>query len=212
VGGFFQMTLGGNIGPLALNQPLESEPGSRFDYNNVNAQDLGLIIQRATGTRYAQYLSESLWQRIGADDAFVVLDSEEHHMARTFCCLNATARSWLRLGLLHLNAGTANGAEVVPAAWMRDVATPSARNPNYGYLTWLGTEHQKKRYYNRKTSTHAFHSEPFVAKDLIYFDGFGGQRVYIAPSLGLVIVRTGDMATDWDDARLPNLIIRGLRK
>jgi hypothetical protein len=31
------------------------------------------------------------------------------------------------------------------------------------------------------------------------------------PSLGLVIVRTGSLAMDWDDARLPNLVIRGIR-
>jgi len=54
------------------------------------------------------------------------------------------------------------------------------------------------------------HSEPFAAPDVIYFDGFGGQRVYIVPSRRLVIVRTGDIAPDWDDAKLPNLLIRGL--
>jgi CubicO group peptidase (beta-lactamase class C family) len=211
VGGFFQLTMGGDIAPLALGQPLEAEPGTRFEYNSINPEALGLIIERATGTRYAQYLSEALWQRIGADDAFVTLDSQEHRTPRFFCCLNATARSWLRVGLLHLTGGTANGVQVVPAGWMRDVATPSPRNPNYGYLTWLGTEHQERRYYNSKTRTNVYHSEPFAAPDVIYFDGFGGQRVYAVPSLGLVIVRTGDLATDWDDAKLPNLVIRGIR-
>ncbi|NDE00696.1 MAG: serine hydrolase, partial [Gammaproteobacteria bacterium] len=42
--------------------------------------------------------------------------------------------------------------------------------------------------------------------------GFGGQRVYIVPSRNLVIVRTGVSSTDWDDARLPNAVIRALRE
>jgi hypothetical protein len=46
---------------------------------------------------------------------------------------------------------------------------------------------------------------------MVYFDGFGGQRVYIVPSMGLVIVRTGNLRTDWDDAWLPNMIIRDLK-
>jgi CubicO group peptidase (beta-lactamase class C family) len=210
VGGFFQLTLGGDITPVALHQPLVMEPGALFDYNSVNPQNLGLIIERATGRRYAEYLSQALWRHIGAPEAFVQLDSDDHRMARTFCCLHATPRSWLHLGLLHLNAGRFNGNQVVPEGWMRDIATPSPRNPNYGLLTWLGTEHQEERYYNRKTSTHASHSEPFAAPDVVYFDGFGGQRVYIVRSLGLVIVRTGALATNWDDAYLPNTIIRGI--
>ncbi|MFM8497524.1 MAG: hypothetical protein ACKOEM_18675, partial [Planctomycetia bacterium] len=68
-----------------------------------------------------------------------------------------------------------------------------------------------ERPYNRHTIK-AFHSAPFAAKDIIYIDGFGGQRVYIVPSLELVIVRTGVSSTDWDDAILPNAIIGAVRR
>jgi hypothetical protein len=45
---------------------------------------------------------------------------------------------------------------------------------------------------------------------VVYFDGFGGQRVYIVPSKQLVIVHTGPLNPEWDDAKLANLIIRSL--
>jgi CubicO group peptidase (beta-lactamase class C family) len=141
----------------------------------------------------------------------VTLDSETHGLARTFCCLDATARSWLEVGLLHLNRGRYNGEEVVPAAWMRDVVTPSPANPNYGYFTWLGTRHEETRVYNHKAGAFGYHSEPFAAPDVIYFDGFGGQRVYIVPSKSLVIVRLGDIVAKFDDAWLPNTLIRAVR-
>lgn len=205
---FLQVMMGGDVARVALAQPLEDEPGSRFDYNNINPQVLGILLERATGKRYADYLSQALWSRIGADEAYVVLDSGERREARTFCCINATARSWLQVGLLHLNGGVYGGQQVAPAQWMRDVVTPSPRNPDYGYYTWLGTEYHEQRAYNKKAGTTAYHSEPFAAPDVIYFDGFGGQRVYIVPSHRLVIVRTGDLALEWDDARLANLLIR----
>ena len=210
LGGFFRLIFGPDIKPVALNQPLEVEPGSRFDYNSVNPQNLGLIVERATGKRYSQYLSEALWQRLGVPDATIVLDSEENQMARMFCCLNATARSWLHIGLLHLNEGRMAGRQLVPVDWMRQIVIAGQHNPNYGYLTWLGNEFEEYRYYNRKTTVRVFQSEPFAAPDVIYFDGFGGQRVYIVPSRGLIIVRTGALAPEMDDAFLPNVMIRGI--
>ena len=42
---------------------------------------------------------------------------------------------------------------------------------------------------------------------MVYFDGFGGQRVYVSNSADLVIVRTGDTRLDWDDSVLPNMIL-----
>jgi CubicO group peptidase (beta-lactamase class C family) len=210
-GDYLQVMMGGDLEDTLLAQQAERLAGDQFDYNNVNAGLLGIVLERAVRRPYAQYLSEALWQRIGAADAEVALDSEEHRTPRTFCCLDATARSWLLVGLLHLQAGAWQGDEVVPREWMDALAAPSPLNPNYGYLTWLGNRHERQRRYNHKSEVTAFQSEPFAAPDVRFFDGFGGQRVYIVPSLGLVIVRTGSLAMDWDDARLPNLVIRGIR-
>jgi CubicO group peptidase (beta-lactamase class C family) len=210
--GFFQLMLGDNIVPVALNNGTLFPPDTEFDYNSVNPQALGILLQRATGERYADYLSQVLWRHLGTPDATVVLDSIEHGMARTFCCLQATARSWLHLGVLHLQNGRFGGKQLVPAAWMQAIRSPGSIQPNYGYLTWLGSEWQEYRYYNRKTTTSVLHAEAFAAPDVIYFDGMGGQRVYIVPSEQLVIVRTGAIAMDWDDSRLPNLILRGIKK
>ena len=42
----------------------------------------------------------------------------------------------------------------------------------------------------------------------------GGNRLWLVPSLQIAILRTGHMPRgggDWDDARIPNLIIHGAR-
>ena len=204
------MTIGDRLAQITFEQGVLAPPGTQFDYTNINPEVLGILLERVSGMSYAEYLSKNLWQHLSDDDATVLLDMETTRTPRTFCCLDTTARAWLRLGLLHLDHGRVGQRQVVPEQWMRDIITPSARNPNYGYLTWLGSTYEKERRYNRKSAATAFHSEPFAAPDVIYFDGFGGQRVYIVPSKQLVIVTTGPLRQEWDDALLPNLIIRGM--
>jgi CubicO group peptidase (beta-lactamase class C family) len=204
------MTIGDRLEQITFEQGVLAPPDTQFDYTNINPQVLGILLERVSGSSYAEYLSKNLWQHLSDDDATVLLDTEATRTPRTFCCLDTTARAWLRLGLLHLDHGRVGERQLVPEQWMKDIVTPSAQNPNYGYLTWLGSTYEKNRRYNRKSAATAFHSEPFAAPDVIYFDGFGGQRVYIVPSKQVVIVTTGPLRQDWDDALLPNLIIRGM--
>ena len=207
-----QLVVGDHIEKVTLNQLQKKKPNSEFAYNGINPQALGILLQRATGQKYSTYLAENLWKPLAEDDAFVILDSEINRMPRMFCCLDATARDWLRIGLLILNKGKIGSQRAVSEKWIDAMITPSALNPNYGYLTWLGREHQENRIYNAKSSSTGYHSEPFIDKDIIYLDGFGGQRVYIVPSKNLVIVRTGSIRMSWDDSRLPNLISKGIIK
>ncbi|SVB39457.1 uncharacterized protein METZ01_LOCUS192311 [marine metagenome] len=207
-----QLVVGDHIEEVVLNQLQEKKPNTEFAYNGINPQALGILLQRATGQKYSTYLADNLWKSLAGDDAYVILDSEKNRMPRMFCCLDATARDWLRIGLLILNKGKIGNKRVVSEKWIDAMITSSDLNPNYGYLTWLGREHQENRIYNEKSSATAYHSEPFMDKDIIYLDGFGGQRAYIIPSKNLVIVRTGSIRMNWDDSRLPNLISKGINE
>jgi CubicO group peptidase (beta-lactamase class C family) len=211
----FSLTLGSDITETALSIPAERPHGSEFQYVNANSQALGIILQRASGKRYAEYLASRLWSRIGAPTAYVWLD-REGGMPRTFCCIYTTARGWMQIGLLLKNSGRVGDEQVVPPEWIAEMLTPAATNPNYGYQIWLGSPPGKARRYNDKTVT-AYHSEAFIAPDIYFIDGFGGQRVYVVPSQDLIIVRTGravadlsELENNWDDAYLPNTILRGI--
>lgn len=188
----------------------EKPAGSDFQYSNANSQLLAIVIERATGQAYADYLSQRLWQPMGAGDAFLWLD-RPGGMPRGFCCLFATARDWLRVGELILARGARGGRQLVPQDHVDEMLSPSARNPNFGFQIWLGSPPGQIRKYNDYTVT-AYHSVPFVAEDVITIDGYGGQRVYIVPSRELIIVRTGVSRSDWDDAIIPNAILRAMRE
>ncbi|RZL30794.1 MAG: class C beta-lactamase-related serine hydrolase, partial [Rubrivivax sp.] len=199
--------------PLAAE--LSDAPGSRFNYASGISQLLGLIIERATGQRYANYLSKRLWQPLGAQDAWVTLD-HPGGLARTSSALFARPEDWLRLGLLFAQQGRADvnagGKPVVDPAWLKAMSAPSAANPNYGYQLWRGSPHAPRRGYNSATPATVPAAQPFLAEDMVYFDGAGAQRVYVSPTEKLVIVRLGAGVFDWDDSLVPNLVTAAARQ
>ncbi|MEE4453089.1 serine hydrolase [Novosphingobium resinovorum] len=198
--------LGTRLEAQVLATPLDHAPGTRFDYNNTDNALAMLVLQRATGMRYARWLSRTVWQPLGAGDAFAWLD-RPHGMARTFCCLLATPRDWVRVGRLIADHGAVGGAQVISRAWMDTMTAPSPTNSNYGLQIWRGSPHAATRSYGSGAAPPLPMGAPFRADDMLIFDGAVGQRVYVSPSRDLVIVRIGDFAADWVDSRLPNAIL-----
>lgn len=205
---FAKILFGSDLAAGVLGLPSVTPRGREFQYSNANSQLLLLILERATGQRYSTYLSKRLWQRLGASDASMWMD-HVGGLPRGFCCLFATARDWLRVGRLILDYGRVGDDPVVPSEWIASMVTPAPTNANFGYQVWLGSPPTQERRYNDYT-VKAFHSVPFDAADMVYIDGFGGQRVYVVPSLQLVIVRTGKSTTSWDDAIIPNAVIKSV--
>ena len=203
--------IGTDLAGTALSFRLQDEPGSVFSYNGVNPTLLVMVLERATGQRYAAYLSEQLWRPLGNKDASVWLD-HPGGLARGATSLYAKPMDWLRIGQLLLNRGRANGRQILPADWLTEMTTPSPTNPRYGLLTWIGTDYVEERTLEAFKGFAAVAETPFDAGDIIYFDGLGGQRVYVIPSAELVIVRTGVLAWEWNDTRLPNLVLAGIKE
>lgn len=189
-----------------LTLQLVDRPGVTFDYNTTNVTLLMEAIHRAVGRPFATYLSDKLWRPLGAGEAVMSGDKSGH----TTPSVLASADDWLRIGVLIAQRGRWHARQLVPAPWISRMETPSPTNVNYGWLTWLGSPPGTARSYGPKTAFSALHSEPFIAPDMVYLDGFGGQRVYITVSQKLVIVRTGAARADWDDAILPNAIGRAI--
>jgi CubicO group peptidase (beta-lactamase class C family) len=202
--------LGPDIDASVLGFGVKRVPGAEFNYNSANTQLLLTVLQRATGRRYADFVSERLWQPLGAKDATLWLD-RPGGTPRAFSYFVARPRDWLRLGVMIGQRGRLGDREILPASWIDAMTTPSPKNPNYGFQAWLGSPAGGKRFYNRNTPVGVLHSAPYLADDVVFFDGGGGHRVYVVPSRRLVIVRTGAVnRPDWDDAILPNALLQGL--
>jgi CubicO group peptidase (beta-lactamase class C family) len=186
-----------------LDTPLVSAPGADFKYSNVNTMLLSIVLTRATGQRYVEFLSEQLWKPLGAQDAAIWLD-DEGGIPKTYCCLLTTARDWARVGLLLLHRGRVGDKQVVPAAWIEQMLTPSPTEENYGYHIWLG--------YTRPSCRFPDWTTPFESADSYMLVGRDEQRVFVVPAHQLVIVRIGRGSKSWDDPVLPNIAVRALRE
>lgn len=204
-----QMMFGPDIAKAALSYSAATAPGLNFAYSNANSQLAGLILERATGMRYADWLSTHIWKPIGASDATVWLD-RPGGTPHVFCCLQATARDWARVGQLILDRGKVAGRQVVPAAWVTEMAAPSAQNPNYGLQLWRGSPYVAERRYSAASPLVGRAAKPYARDDVLFMDGAVGQRVYVVPSERLVIVRIGKSSMSWDDSELPNRVLAGL--
>ena len=188
----------------------KGKPGTAFLHVNPNSQILGIIIERATGQRFSEYFSEKIWQPLGARDAFFFVD-KPGGMVHTDCCMWASIRDIVRVGEMLMHKGAFKGSQIIPAGWVDEMIKPSKANVNYGMQLWIGKEFVEYRHYDPSTTIFAnYHSEPFQADDVFFLDGLGKKRLYVVPSKSLVILRTGPNSSEWDDSKLPNLLIRAL--
>jgi len=190
---------------------IDGAPGQVFSHVNPNSQLLGIIIERASGQRLSDYLSEKIWKKIGARDALFYVD-KPGGMVHTDCCMWASIRDMVRIGEMLMHKGVFQGRQVMPSGWIEEMIQPSKANVNYGMQLWMGNDFVEYRPYDARMTTFAnYHSEPYKADDVFYLDGLGKKRLYIIPSKSLVILRTGSNSKEWDDAKLPNLFIEALK-
>lgn len=203
---YFQTYYGNDLTQATAHWPVRFEPFKEFFYANANTQYLAWAIERTSKMRYAEFLSKYLWQPIGASDSRLWLD-HEGGSPRASCCLQASARDWLKFGLLLLERGKVGDTQVVPTEWIDQMFQPSQLNANYGWQIWRGSPHNPERIYGKGIPAVIPAAEPFKRDDVYFLDGSGGQRVYIIPSADTVIVRIGKADHSWDDAALPNLLL-----
>jgi CubicO group peptidase (beta-lactamase class C family) len=200
--------------------PLEFEPGSAYDYSDITADLMPIIISRATKQRYTEFLSEAILKPIGAPGGQIWVN-RVGGMPHGGCCLMLPPEAWLRIGLLVLHEGRVGDQQILPPGWTTEMVKPGPHNPHFGLMVWRGQPFAQRRLYHRTNAPTnklprpgAFHSEPYLADDLFLFDGMNGQIVYIIPSQDLIIVRTGLRPPrgkpEWDNSRLPNIILRAL--
>ena len=180
-----------------------------FDYTNIGYQVAGAALraalQQKTSKTYAEYLSERLWKPVGAQDAYLWSETPEG-APRFYAGLQASPRDWLKIGIMIAE----NNGAVLPQSAIDTVLSPMQSNAGYGLGVWLGSPENGLREYGPSTQLKVPSAKPFILPDTVFFDGFGGQRVYVSQAEELVIVRIGDVRFDWDDTALPNLIASNL--
>jgi len=99
--------------------------GGPFNYVSPNTDLLGWAIERVTGRRYADLMSDLIWKPMGAwRSAYITVDRLGAPRCAGGMC--ATTRDLARVGQLIVDDGRRAGAPVVPSRWLDDL---EARRP-----------------------------------------------------------------------------------
>jgi CubicO group peptidase (beta-lactamase class C family) len=168
----------GNIIGYILNRPIKDQPGSKFTYNSGLSILLGTIIEKKSSLKIKEFAQKYLFEPLGIskyewgyhDDAGKVPASEGGLFLRP--------RDMAKLGYLFVNKGKWKGEQIISAKWIEEATSEHIKlSPTmltgYGYQWWL---------YKFKMNNEII--ESYSA------DGYGGQRIFVSPSLDMVVVFT----------------------
>jgi len=162
---------------LKNNRKMAFEPGTNSEYRSVDTMMLGMIIKKVTGKRIADYFSENVWQAVGAKYPATWNVDRIGGTEKTFCCFNASAIDYARIGMLLLNGGYAGPNKIIDNSWLNRMSTSVTtldRDWGYGAQVW--------------------HPYPNTSLAL----GLHGQFVFVNPKTRTVIVKLSDNPTDSD--------------
>ena len=161
----------------------KADAGNRWAYHNAPYRLMQNVMAVASGKTWNAYSKEKLFDKIG--------------MANSIWFNNimyATTRDASRFGSLILSKGKWNGSPILndDAYFTSMVNTSQNFNLSYGYLWWL----------NGKTSTMVpglqtvFNTSlaPAAPADMLMALGKDDKKIYVVPSLDVVVVRLGDGA------------------
>jgi CubicO group peptidase (beta-lactamase class C family) len=168
----------------------DGKHGGRFHYVSPNTDLLGWVIERAAGARYADLMSELIWQPMGAEDAaYITVDRLGAPRAAGGMC--TTTRDLARVGQLLVDGGARGTRQVIPAAWLHDIAhggdaeawTAGSFGPYYP-----GVEmHYRRKWYVERG-----------AKPVLFGLGIHGQNVYVDAANEIVIAKYSSQAPPLD--------------
>lgn len=174
---------------FVLEQSVWRKPGEEWNYNGGGTQLLAGVLQRTTGKSLADFAKEALFEPLGITQ-FEWLNMPASGEVAAASGLRLRPRDLAKIGQLVLNNGTWNGRRIISEAWIRESTQgriahfDAVDSLRYGYQ-WWGDE---EKVGDRQISW-------------IAAQGLGGQRVYIVPAFGLVVVITAGLyassSQDW---------------
>lgn len=156
-----------------------NEPGTSYKYNDTRVNALALAMTTVWHKPLPEVLRENIMQPIGASNtwswtgyqtSWIILDGKPvqsvsgggHFGGGMFI----NALDMARFGLLSLHKGNWQGKQLLSKAWFKKATTPTAVNPEYGFMNYfLNTD--KKLYPSAPASAYAHMGN---GTNLIYVD------------------------------------------
>ena len=157
---------------VMLGLDMQTAPGKRFKYSSGDTQMLAMVIEKATGKKLYNYLTESFWKPLGCENPTLwQVDSKSHDLVKAYCCIASNAKDFARFGKLYKDYGKWEGKQLLDSTFVAKSLKPVYPDGKmYGYGWWLRSIGHKHFFMMR---------------------GHLGQYVIVEPQDNIIIVRLG---------------------
>ena len=171
---FYQMAATSDWVQYILDQPIEHQPGSVWNYNTGCSHLLSAILDKLTPNGTIDYIESKLFDPLNITNYSWTVDGQGIPIGGTL--LHVTPRDMAKFGFLYLHNGYWNGSQLVPSEWISESATSfmnvefdQGHGSGYGYQWWI---------YNWLNS--------YTAR------GSYEQYITIIPDLNMVVISTAN--------------------
>jgi CubicO group peptidase (beta-lactamase class C family) len=178
---FMLNTLGGK--PVENLSELSFGLDKEFTYSNINYYLLAEVLQRVYQMPLNEIFEQKLWQPMELEQSLIINSTG-------YCCLFATAKTWLALGQLFLDKGYYNDKQIVSASWIDQMVNEKIEPPLFAVQA---TSKSRGNFY----AYHIF-SGLDDYPEYYWLEGMGLQLVMINPDKQTIIVRLGDLPSFMD--------------
>jgi CubicO group peptidase (beta-lactamase class C family) len=151
-----------------LDKPLDSAPGTQFNYCSGCSHVLSAIVQETTGTNPRDFAEQVLFKPLGITN--MRWDANPAGTPIGGWGLWLTPRDMAKLGYLYLRHGEWDGQQIISSAWVENATrthTATDGELGYGYQWWTFPD-----------------LKAYAAL------GLDGQTVLVIPELDLIVVTT----------------------
>ncbi|NQU85925.1 MAG: serine hydrolase [Mariniphaga sp.] len=169
-----------------LDLPMDSAPGTVFNYSTGNIHLLSAILQKATGISNCDFIYSNLMSYLGVVIEHWGRDPQGYFSGGYNFYI--TPRELAKFGLLYLNNGLSNSRQIIPQNWVNTSLSQQINvdsKYDYSYCWWATN---------------------ILGHDVYKAWGYGGQYICLIPNLDIVIVSTANTSGVYNQLDIDNFI------
>lgn len=211
----------------AIKYGMKYEPGTAFEYGPVPFQVFGEVMRRKLASKKEtplDYLKRRILHPIGLNVASWTHQNGQPDLPSG---VFLTAREWAKFGQFIHQSGKWQGRQIIPKKLLEECFVGTKANPNYGLTFWLNRSSDGSANVPVKSNGRSQRLQDLLGiepettriseagiganlpKDIAMAAGAGKQRLYVIPSLDLIIVRQGRQSRFNDREFLSKLLLDG---
>ncbi len=164
-----------------IKAPLVSEPGKVFRYNNAATHLLSVIITKSTGMDTRAFAKKLLFDPLGITSFDWKKLKDGYYDGCGLLSIRLRSVDMLKLGNLVLNKGKYHNRQIIPVKWISSII-----NPEITYQTPWGLD-------DSLYGLCWYHAN-YQGTKIVYALGWGGQFMFVIPSLKTVIMTNSSVA------------------